>query len=62
MPLRGVLIGATVGNIAGVLVSLWATLTGVMNGRGWLFVATALLLIGYLYFLLTGSRKHAVTP
>jgi hypothetical protein len=62
-PLRGVLIGATVGNIAGVLVSLWATLTGVMNGRGWLFVATyAVLLIGYLYFLVTGSRKHAVTP
>jgi hypothetical protein len=59
-PLRGLLIGASVGNIAGVLVSLWATLTGVMNGGGWLFVVTyAVLLAGYLYFLFTGSQKHA---
>jgi hypothetical protein len=59
-PLRGLLIGASVGNAAGVVVSLWATLTGVMNGGGWLFVVTyVVLLVGYLYFLLTGSRKHA---
>jgi hypothetical protein len=59
-PLRGLLIGASVGNIVGVIVSLWATLTGVMNGGGWLFVATyAVLLAGYLYFLITGSQKHA---
>jgi hypothetical protein len=59
-PLRGLLIGASVGNIVGVIVSLWATLTGVMNGGGWLFVVTyAVLLAGYLYFLITGSQKHA---
>jgi hypothetical protein len=58
--LRGLLIGASVGNIAGVIVSLWATLTGVMNGGGWLFIVTyAVLLAGYLYFLITGSQKHA---
>jgi hypothetical protein len=58
-PLRGLLIGASVGNIVGVIVSLWATLTSVMNGGGWLFVITyAVLLAGYLYFLITGSQKH----
>lgn len=60
LSLRGVLIGAAVGNIAGVAVALWATLTGVMNGGGWLFVVTyAVLLAGCLYFLITGSQKRA---
>jgi hypothetical protein len=55
---RGLLIGATVGNVVGVLVSLWATLTGVMNGAGWLFVVTyAVLLAGYVYFLWTLTHK-----
>jgi hypothetical protein len=59
-PLRGLLIAASVGNAAGVAVSAWATWTGVMNGGGWLFVVTyAVLLLGYLYFLITGSQKHA---
>jgi hypothetical protein len=58
--LRGLLIGATVGNTVGVIVSLWATLTGVMNGSGWLFVVTyAVLLIGYVYFLWQLSNKPA---
>jgi FtsH-binding integral membrane protein len=56
--LRAVLIGATVGNIVGVIVSLWATLTGVLNGAGWLFVVTyAVLLAGYAWSFYAGSRK-----
>ena len=55
--LRGLLIGASVGNIVGVIVSVWATVTGVMNGGGWLFVLTyGILLLGYLYFLWEGER------
>jgi len=55
---RGLLIGATVGNTVGVVVSLWATLHGVMNGSGWLFVITyAIFLIGYVYFLWVGMQK-----
>jgi xanthine/uracil permease len=58
--MRAVLIGATVGNVIGVIVSLWATLTGAMNGAGWLFVVTyAVLLLGYAYSLWAGSRKFA---
>ena len=59
---RGLLIGASVGNIVGVIISLWATLTGVMNSAGWLFVVTyGVLLLGYLYFLWAGSGKSAVS-
>jgi hypothetical protein len=57
---RGLLIGASVGNVVGLLISLWATLTGVMNGAGWLFVVTyAVLLAGYVYFLWTLTHKTA---
>jgi hypothetical protein len=55
---RGLLIGASVGNIAGLIVSGWATINGVMNGAGWLFVATyGLLLLGYLWSLWALSQK-----
>jgi hypothetical protein len=58
--IRGLLIGASVGNIAGLIVSAWATIRGVMNGAGWLFVLTyGLLLLGYAYSLWQLSRKHA---
>jgi hypothetical protein len=58
--LRAVLIGATVGNIVGLVVSVWATVDGVMNGAGWLFVVTyGVLLLGYAYSLWAGSRKLA---
>ena len=58
--LRGLLIGASVGNIAGIIVSAWATVAGVMNGAGWLFVATyGVLLLGYAYSLWALSQKHA---
>jgi hypothetical protein len=55
---RGLLIGASVGNIVGLIVSGWATINGVMNGAGWLFVATyGLLLLGYLWSLWALSHK-----
>jgi hypothetical protein len=58
--LRGLLIGASVGNVAGLVVSVWATVAGVMNGAGWLFVATyGVLLLGYAYSLWALSRKAA---
>ena len=58
--IRGLLIGASVGNIAGLIVSVWATVNGVMNGAGWLFVLTyGLLLLGYAYSLWALYRKHA---
>ena len=57
--LRGLLIGASVGNIAGLIVSAWATVKGVMNGAGWLFVFTyGILLLGYLYSFWALSKKH----
>jgi hypothetical protein len=56
--IRGLLIGASVGNIAGLIVTVWATISGVMNGAGWLFVATyGLLLLGYAYSLWALARK-----
>jgi hypothetical protein len=59
--LRGLLIGASVGNIVGLVISLWATLTGIMNGAGWLFVVTyGVLLLGYLYFLRAGPHEAVV--
>jgi len=58
--IRGLLIGASVGNIAGLIVSAWATLAGVMNGAGWLFVLTyGLLLLGYAYSLWALVRKQS---
>jgi hypothetical protein len=55
---RGLLIGASVGNIVGLIVAAWATINGVMNGAGWLFVVTyGLLLLGYLWSLWALSQK-----
>ncbi len=59
---RGVLLGAAVGNVVGAIVSLWAILTGVMNGAGWLFVVTYVaLLLGYVSFLWARAQKPAVS-
>src|SRR6516162_8904998 len=58
--IRGLLIGASVGNIVGLIVSARATLAGVMNGAGWLFVLTyGLLLLGYAYSLWALWRKQS---
>ena len=58
--IRGLLIGASVGNIVGLIVSAQATISGVMNGSGWLFVATyGILLLCYVYSLWSLARKAA---
>ena len=56
--LRGLLIGGTVGYLLGFLVSLWATLSHVMNPGGWVLVGTyAVLLLFYVWSLYTGTKK-----
>ena len=58
--LRGLLIGGTVGYVLGFVVSIWATLSHVMNQAGWVLVVTyGVLLLGYVYSLWAGSRKFA---
>jgi hypothetical protein len=58
--LRGLLIGGTVGYVLGLVVSVWATLTHIMNPAGWVLVVTyALLLVGYVYSLWAGTRKFS---
>ena len=60
--LRGLLIGGTVGYVLGFVVSLWATLSHVMNPAGWVLVVTyAVLLLGYVYSFWAGSRKFAAS-
>ena len=57
--IRAVLIGASVGNAVGAVISLWAIFNDVVNGAGWLFVVTyVVLLLGYLASLRAGMRKH----
>jgi hypothetical protein len=52
---RGFLIAVSISSVAGLLVSIWGTLTGIMSGMGWSAVLIySLLLIGYLYFLYLG--------
>jgi hypothetical protein len=50
--LRGLLTGLSVQGVVGLLVSIWGTLNGTMNGMGWSAVLIyAILLAGYLYYL-----------
>jgi hypothetical protein len=50
--LRGLLIGLAVQDVIGLIVSIWGTVSGIMNGMGWSAVLIyALLLAGYLYYL-----------
>lgn len=60
--LRGLLIGGTVGYILGLVVSVWATVSHIMNPAGWVLVVTyAVLLLGYVYSLWAGTKKFAVS-
>jgi hypothetical protein len=50
--LRGFLSGFALQSAIGLLVSIWGTVGGIMNGMGWSAVLIyALLLAGYLYYL-----------
>jgi hypothetical protein len=60
--IRGLLLSLVVGNIIGVIVSLWGTLTGIMSAVGWSAVLIYLvLLLAYGYFLFLGARQPATT-
>jgi hypothetical protein len=60
--LRSLLIGHGVGDIAGILVSIWATATGIMNAVGWSAVLIYLVLLaGCAYFLQLGEQQTAPT-
>jgi hypothetical protein len=49
---RGLLTGLVVQAVIGLLVSIWGTVSGTMNGMGWSAVLIyAILLAGYLYYL-----------
>jgi hypothetical protein len=52
--LRGLLLSLAISNTIGLLVSIWGTLNGTMNGVGWSAVLIyAVLLAGYVYYLLS---------
>jgi hypothetical protein len=53
--LRGLLLGSSIGNATGVLVSAWGTVTGIMNAIGWSAVLIYLVLFaGCVYYLSAG--------
>jgi hypothetical protein len=57
---RGVLIGNVVGDAVLVVLSLYATLTGLLNNLNWgSTIVIALLLLWGLYCLTAGARKPA---
>jgi hypothetical protein len=57
---RGVLIAIVVGDVIGGLVIAWGTIQGTVNALGWSNVILyALLVLGALYCLSTGSHKLA---
>jgi hypothetical protein len=57
---RGVLIGGAVGDAVLVVLSLYATLTGLLNSMAWTStIVVALLLLWGLYCLTAGARKPA---
>lgn len=57
---RGVLIGAVVGDVVGGVLNIWANTHGLFNSFGWSSVVVyALLLLGALYCLFTDPRRTA---
>ena len=60
--MRGVLIGTAVGDLVGGIVNIWGTMQALTNGLAWgTTILYALLLLGALYCLYTGSRRPAFT-
>jgi hypothetical protein len=57
---RGVLIGAAVGDVVGGLINIWATIQGLLNALAWSStILYALLLVGALYCLSAGSKSQS---
>lgn len=55
--LRGLLWGLAIQGAIGLLVSIWGTVNGSMNGIGWSAVLIyAIFLVGYLYYLFADGK------
>lgn len=60
--LRALLTGHAIGDVAGIIVSIWGTTTGIMNAFGWSVVLIYVILFaGCAYFLQRGSRQLVTT-
>jgi len=57
--LRGLLLGLSVGNVVGVVVSIWGTVTGIMNAMGWSAVLIYLVLLAESVYYLSAGRADA---
>lgn len=56
--LRGLLCALAIQAAIGLLVSIWGTLSGTMNGMGWSAVLIyAIFLAGYLYYLFVDGKS-----
>jgi hypothetical protein len=56
--LRAILLGGTVGNGIGAIISAWAALAGLQNALAWSSVAIyGLLCLGGIYFLGSATRR-----
>jgi len=59
--LRGLLLGLSIGNVVGVAVSIWGTVTGIMNAMGWSVVLIYLVLLaGFVYYLSAGRADARI--
>jgi hypothetical protein len=59
--LRGLLLGLSIGNVVGVVVSIWGTVTGIMNAMGWSVVLIYLVLLaGFVYYLSAGRADAGI--
>jgi hypothetical protein len=57
---RALLTGHAIGDVAGIIVSIWGTASGIMNGFGWSVVLIYVILFaGCAYFLQLGTRQVA---
>lgn len=59
---RGILIGAAVGDVVGGIISVLGTIKGLTNALGWSSaILYALLVLGALYCLSTGAQARKAT-
>jgi uncharacterized membrane protein YfcA len=59
---RALLTGHAIGDVAGIIVSIWGTASGIMNAFGWSAVLIYVILFaGCAYFLQLGARQVAAT-
>jgi hypothetical protein len=58
--LRGAVVGSAVGNILGVVVSVWYTMHGALNAAGWSAVILyGIFFLGFAYYAMSGETLVA---